>query len=150
MKTLKDVSKQYRKSAAKAIYPGVSYPRYRRSSKSKLRPNPQGQESRAFQTGNLLTKFIQSPQNSIDKIGSKIQDGFQIVINIAPNGADYGRWVHNGTTRMIARPFGELATEDPDFQEVLDEFLLTQVDVYVDGELDMLDTAFNKAGFSVS
>jgi hypothetical protein len=70
--------------------------------------------------------------------------------NIAPNGADYGRWVHNGTTRMIARPFGELATEDPDFQKVLDEFLLTQVDVYVDGELDMLDTAFNKAGFSVS
>ena len=150
MKTLKDVAKQYRKSAAKAIYPGVSYPKYRRSPNSKLKPNPKGQESRAFGTGNLLTRFIQSKENDINRIASKTKSGYQIFLNIAPNGADYGRWVHNGTTRMIARPFAELALDDPAFQSVLDEFLEDEVDKMVDGELEQLDYSFNKSGFSVS
>lgn len=151
MKTLQDVAKQYRKSAAKAIYPGLPYSKYRRAMNSPLPPNPGGQGSRAFQTGNLLTKFISSPQNQLNVIGSKIQSGYQFVLDIAPTGAEYGRWVHYGTRRMIARPFAEIGIEeDPDFDTVLDEFLLTETEKMVEGELEQLDDMFNKAGFKVS
>jgi hypothetical protein len=151
MKTLQDVAKQYRKSAAKAIYPGLPYSSYKRAAKSSLPPNPAGQGSRAFNTGNLLTKFISSPQNNINIIGSKVKDGYQFVLDIAPNGAEYGRWVHYGTRRMIARPFVQIGIEeDPDFEKVLDEFLLTETDKMVDGELELIDDMFNKAGWKVS
>ena len=150
MKTLNDVAKQYRKSVAKAIYPGVPYTQYKRSKNSKLRPNPPGQGSQAFDTGNLLTKFISDPQNALNRIASKIGGGYQLVVNIAPNGASYGRWVHNGTTRMKKRPYGELGANDADFKAVLDEFLADEVNDVVEGEMEILNEMFNKAGFKVT
>jgi len=87
MKELKDLAKGYRKLAAEAIYPGLPYSKYKRAPKSPLPENPNGQGSRAFSTGNLLTKFISSPQNAIDKIASKVGDGYQIVVQIAPDGS---------------------------------------------------------------
>ena len=150
MKTLQDLAKQYRKSAAEAIYPGLPYSKYKRAPKSTLPENPSGQGSRAFATGNLLTKFITSPQNAIDKIAAKIQNGYQIVVNVAPEGAEYGRWVHFGTTRMIERPFAEIATNEPKFQATLNEFMEGESEKMVDGEIEKLDDMFNKAGFTIS
>ena len=138
MTTLQDVAKQYRKSAAQALYPGLPYSGYKTGS------------SRAFKTGNLLTKFLTSPNNDITRIGSKIKNGYQLVVDIAPTGADYGRWVHNGTRRMNKRPWAELGLEEPKFQKVLDEFLMSEVEKIVDGELEVLDNEFKKAGFKIS
>ena len=145
MTTLQDVAKQYRKSAAQALYPGLPYSGYKTGS------------SRAFKTGNLLTKFLTSPNNDIKRIGSKIKNGYQLVVDIAPTGADYGRWLHSGTrpkspkgTGMKPRPWAELALEEPKFQKVLDEFLMSEVEKIVDGELEVLDNEFKKAGFKIS
>lgn len=150
MKELKDLAKQYRKSAAEAIYPGLPYPKYQRSPNSLLPSNPPGQGSRSFATGNLLTKFISSPQNAIDAIASKIGKGYQLVLNVAPEGADYGRWVHFGTRRMLARPFAEIATNEPKFQAALDTFLVAESEKQVQGQLETWDDMFNKAGFKVT
>ena len=150
MKTLQDLAKQYRKSAAEAIYPGLPYPKYKRAPKSPLPPNPSNQNSRAFATGNLLTKFITSPQNAIDTMASKIANGYQIVVNVAPEGAEYGRWVHFGTRRMIGRPFAEIAATEPKFLATLDEFMQTESEKMVDGELEKLDDMFNKAGWKIT
>jgi len=150
MKELKDLAKQYRKSAAEAIYPGLPYPKYKRAPKSLLPENPSGQGSRAFSTGNLLTKFITSPQNAIDSIASKIGNGYQIVVNVAPDGAEYGRWVHFGTRRMMARPFAELAASEPKFVQALDEFMQAESEKVVDGELEKIDDMFNKAGWKIT
>lgn len=150
MKTLQDLAKGYRKLAAEAIYPGLPYSKYKRAPKSPLPENPSGQGSRAFASGNLLTKFITSPQNAIDKIGSKIGNGYQIVVNVAPDGAEYGRWVHYGTRKMIERPFAEIAAEDRRFTQLLDEFMETETEKKVDGEIQKLDDMFNKAGFKVT
>ena len=150
MKTLQDLAKQYRKSAAEAIYPGLPYSKYKRAPKSPLPENPSGQGSRAFATGNLLTKFITSPQNAIDTMASKIANGYQIVVNVAPEGAEYGRWVHFGTRRMIGRPFAEIAATEPKFVSMLDEFMQTESEKMVDGELEKLDDMFNKAGWKIT
>lgn len=150
MKELKDLAKGYRKLAAEAIYPGLPFTKYKRSPKSELPENPPGQESRAFASGNLLTKFITSPQNDINKIASKVGNGYQIVVNVAPDGAEYGRWVHYGTRRMIERPFAEIAAEDRRFTQLLDEFMETETEKKVDGEIQKLDDMFNKAGFKVT
>ena len=150
MKELKDLAKQYRKSAAEAIYPGLPYPKYQRAPKSPLPPNPPGQGSRAFASGNLLTKFISSPQNALESIASKIGNGYQIVVNVAPEGAEYGRWVHYGTRKMIGRPFAQIAAEEPKFLQVLNEFMQTESEKMIEGELEKLDDIFNKAGWKIT
>ena len=150
MKELKDLAKQYRKSAAEAIYPGLPYPKYKRAPKSPLPPNPSGQGSRAFASGNLLTKFITSPQNALESIASKIGNGYQIVVNVAPDGAEYGRWVHYGTRRMIARPFAEIATQDPNFQTDLGLYLQDLAGDFVDEYMGTMDSKWKSAGFQVS
>ena len=138
MATIQDVAKVFRKEAGKAIYPGVPYSGYKTRS------------SRAFKKGNLLTKFISSPQNAINKIGSKIKGSYQFVIDIAPDGAEYGRWVHYGTRRMKARPFGEIAASTTDFKEALDELIMGDLDGVVEPLFDAMDNEFGKAGFKVS
>jgi hypothetical protein len=138
MATLQDVSKVFRKEVGKAIYPGVPYSKYKTRS------------SRAFKTGNLLTKFISSPQNAINNIGSKIKGGYQFVITIAPDGAEYGRWVHYGTRKMDARPYAEIAAESKPFRDALDELMQGEVEGVVETLFDSLDNEFGKAGFKVS
>ena len=155
MKTLKDLSKQYRKSAAEAIYPGLPYPSYRRGPNSILPENPSGQGSRAFATGNLLTKFISSPKNAIDSIASKIFEGdkgiaYQLTLDVSPDGAEYGKYVHFGTSKMLKRPFAEIATNETKFQNTLNEFLEGESDEYVASEVSQMDNMFKEAGFTIS
>jgi hypothetical protein len=150
MKTLQDVAKVLRKEASKAIYPGVKYERYKRSPKSKLKANPTGQESRAFAKGNLLTKFISSPQNALNRIGSKVKNGYQFVLTVSPEGASYGRWVHYGTTKMDARPFAELGAESKEFRDALDELMEGDVEATVETLFTNLDNELGKAGFKIS
>ena len=138
MKTLQDVAKQYKKSAAQAIYPGFPYPAYQKTRSSK-----------AFKTGNLLTQFVRN--NADDTaIGRKIVNGYEFTLNVAPQGAEYGRFVHFGTTKMQARPFAQIGAEDKKFRDTLDEFLMGELDQMVMKELSGVSQQFKKAGFQIS
>ena len=136
--TLQDVAKQFRKSAGQAIYPGIPYSGYKTRS------------SKAFKTGNLLSKFVSSPNNQPNQIGRKTINGFELVLEVGPQGAEYGTYVHYGTSKMKKRPYAELATEDKRFNDVLDEFLGEEVDEMVLEEIGAMDALFRTAGFSVS
>jgi hypothetical protein len=140
MKTLQDVAKAYRKSVGEALYPGKPY---------NYGSGKTPQSSRAFATGNLLSSFLTDPQNQITRIGAKIRDGYQFVVNIAPDGAYYGRWVHYGTRKMRARPFGELGAVDSQFKKVLDEFMLDEVEKNLAGSMKVLEDEWKRAGFKI-
>lgn len=139
MKTLKEVSKAYRKELGKAIYPGVPYASYTKTGSSK-----------AFKTGNLLTQILKSPQNDINQIGSKTKSGYQFVVNVAPSGASYGRWVHYGTRKMKARPFAAIGANSTDFRTSIDGLMIGDMDGIVTTMFDGFDNEMGKAGFTIS
>jgi hypothetical protein len=138
MKTLEDVAKKYKQTAAQAIYPGFPYPAYEKTKSSK-----------AFKTGNLLSKFVSANADNT-AIGRRIVNGFEFILNISPDGAKYGQYVHNGTIKMEARPFAEIALEQPSFQKVLDEFIQEQVDNQVQLQLEKFNKDLERAGFRIS
>ena len=138
MKTLQDVAKSFKKAAGKAIYPGVPYTGYKTGS------------SKAFRTGNLLSKFVSSPQNAPNQIGRKIINGYQFVLQVGPQGAEYGSYVHYGTRKMNKRPFAEIAANDKQFQIELGLFLQDTAGEFVQEELGAMDALFRTAGFEVS
>lgn len=138
---LKDLAQTYRKSSARAIYPGVSYA-YGRGKTPNL--------SRAFDTGNLLTKFISDPDNAFKRIGRKVVNGYVFEVDVAPDGAEYGEYVHFGTKYMNKRPFAELGAEDPKFIKQKDEFMAEKANELVDNEMKTFDEMFKKVGFTIS
>jgi len=142
MKTLQDVAKSFKKAAGKAIYPGMPYSGYKTGS------------SKAFKTGNLLSKFVTSPLNTPNSIGrkNKVTKGwkYDFILEVGPNGAEYGKYVHYGTSKMRKRPFAEIGADDKEFNKVLDEFLGQEVDEVVMEELGTMDAQFRSAGFEVS
>ena len=138
MKTLQDVAKQYKKSAAQAIYPGFPYPAYQKTRSSK-----------AFKTGNLLTQFVRNNADD-NAIARKIVNGYEFTLNVAPQGAEYGRFVHFGTTKMQARPFAQIGAEDSKFRDVLNEFIQQEVGDMLQNEVDVITQNFQRAGFQIS
>lgn len=143
MKTIQDVAKSFKKAAGKAIYPGVSYTSYKTGT------------SKAFKTGNLLSKFVTSPQNQPNRIARQLFSGpngisYTLVLEVAPQGAEYGAYVHYGTSKMGERPFAELGANDNTFNQTLNEFLSDKIDVVVDGYIGQMDSNFKEAGFTVS
>jgi len=128
MEELLNLAKGYKKLVGEAIYPGMPYPSYKRSPNSKLKENPAGQGSRAFATGNLLSKFISSPRNAPSAIAREIQSGVELVVDIAPKGATYGKYVHYGTSKMLKRPYAEVAVDDQRFKDLLDNFIKPKQD----------------------
>ena len=138
MKTLQDVAKQYKKSAAQAIYPGFPYSGYQKT-----------RSSRAFKTGNLLTQFVRA--NADDTaIARKIVNGYEFTLDVAPKGAEYGRFVHFGTSKMQARPFAEIGAEDKKFRDVLEEFIQQEVGEMLQIEVSVITQNFQRAGFQIS
>jgi hypothetical protein len=138
MKTLQDVAKQYKKSAAQAIYPGFPYSPYQKT-----------RSSRAFKTGNLLTQFVRANADDTT-ISRKIVNGYEFTLNVAPTGAEYGRFVHFGTSKMQARPFAEIGAQDKKFRDVLEEFIQQEVGEMLQNEVDVITQNFQRAGFQIS
>jgi hypothetical protein len=138
MKTLQDVAKHYKKSAAQAIYPGFPYSPYQKT-----------RSSRAFKTGNLLTQFVRANADDTT-ISRKIVNGYEFTLNVAPPGAEYGSYVHFGTSKMQARPFAEIGAEDKKFRDVLNEFIQQEVGTMLQNEVDVITQNFQRAGFQIS
>lgn len=143
--TLQDLAAGYKSLVGRAIYPGIPY---------KSSPTARFKSSKAFKTGKLLRSFVTDPSNNPNRIGRKVINGYELVLNIAPKDAPYGSYVHFGTNKMEARPFAEIALEEPvlatQFQKLLDEFISDKIDEQLEGEIKSIDEKFAKAGFSVS
>ena len=136
-KSLNDLAVKYRDSALNAINPGVPYSKYKTKT------------SKAYKTGNLYNKVAQSntPESMIKPFG---EDGFKIVLNVAPSGAEYGSYVHYGTKKMDKRPFAKLANQDPEFLQLFEKVMGEKFDEKVDEYMDEVDEEFKKSGFTVS
>lgn len=70
-----------------------------------------------------------------------------VSLNYSPPAAGYGRYVHDGTYKMEARPFAELAAEGPDFRKGVDEAIMGKdgiLNAYVKQVGKDLDAIFKK------
>jgi hypothetical protein len=146
MKTLQDVAKQYKKSAAQAIYPGVDSPLAKFTGKRSIKNFKQ---STAFKTGNLLTQFVRANADDTT-ISREIVNGYEFTLNVAPQGAEYGSDVHFGTLVMGARPFAEIAAVDTKFRDALNELILQEIGTMLQNEVDVISQNFQRAGFQIS
>jgi HK97 gp10 family phage protein len=105
----------------------------------------------AYKTGNLMnTVYSYNTPNRMLKSTSTKKGGkikietpkVFITLNYAPPGAEYGKFVEEGTSKMKARPFAEEAAKDP--------LLKRQIDNAVNGIIqttimNAIDIGFKRA-----
>lgn len=135
IKTLQEVAGIYKTETVKAIQQGPT---------------------RAFKTGNLYRSVAGSntAQSIIRKERGvrKGQEKISFVMNISPQGAPYGEFVHNGTYKMEARPYAKVAAASPLLKKSIDEFMAGKSAETLDIFFAGLDKKWNNAGpeFSTS
>ena len=110
--------------------------------------NLQRQPTRAIDTGNLLKKVksANTPAKMIKELKTKDNYSFEIELDYAPAGAEYGKFVNDGTYKMDARPFADNAINDPTVQSMLNQYYEELVDKMVIGniaaELDKMEAEY--------
>lgn len=110
--------------------------------------NLQRQPTRAIDTGNLLKKVksANTPSKMIKELKTKDDYSFEIELDYAPQGAEYGEYVNDGTYKMDARPFATNAMNDPTVLSMLDAYYEELVDKMVIGnisaELDKMEAEY--------
>jgi len=110
--------------------------------------NLQRQPTRAIKTGNLLRKVkaANTPAKMVKEIKTKDNYSFEIELDYAPAGAEYGVFVNDGTSKMAARPFADNAINDPTVQSMLNQYYEDVVDKMVIGniaaELDKMEAEY--------
>ncbi len=133
MKTLKDIAGLYRGLATQNLQSGPL---------------------KAFKTGNLYRNVSQ--YNTLDRMirtrkGAKKGDtSYDLVLQVAPPGAKYGRFVEKGTYKMKARPFGATAANSKELARAVDQFMKGQVEASLEVFEEQITKKFVKAGFTVS
>jgi hypothetical protein len=110
--------------------------------------NLQRQPTRAIDTGNLLRKVkaVNTPAKMVKELKTKDSYSFEIELDYAPQGAEYGEFVNDGTSKMAARPFADNALNDPTINSMLDQYYDELVDKMVIGniaaELDKMEAEY--------
>jgi hypothetical protein len=110
--------------------------------------NLQRQPTRAIDTGNLLRKVksANTPATMVKELKTKDKFSFEIELDYAPPGAEYGQFVNDGTSKMDARPFADNAFEDPTVNSMLDQYFDELVDKMIIGnlaaELDKMEAEY--------
>ena len=110
--------------------------------------NLQRQPTRAIDTGNLLKKVksANTPNKMVKEIKTKDNYSFEIELDYAPAGAEYGQFVNDGTSKMAARPFADNALNDPTVEAMLNQYYEDMVDKMVIGniaaELDKMEAEY--------
>ena len=110
--------------------------------------NLQRQPTRAIDTGNLLkrVKSANTPAKMVKEIKTKDNYSFEIELDYAPQGAEYGQFVNDGTSKMAARPFADNALNDPTVEAMLNQYYEDLVDKLVIGnlaaELDKMEAEY--------
>ena len=69
-------------------------------------------------TGNLKKQLQRA--NTPSQVLNESKNGFSFEINYAPPGAEYGKFVEEGTVKMKKRPFAEEAANDPLLKRQID------------------------------
>ena len=110
--------------------------------------NLQRQPTRAIDTGNLLRKVKAAniPSKMVKELKTKDKFSFEIELDYAPPGAEYGQFVNDGTSKMAARPFADNAMLDPTVNSMLDQYYDELVDKMIIGniaaELDKMEAEY--------
>jgi hypothetical protein len=110
--------------------------------------NLQRQPTRAIDTGNLLRKVksANTPAKMVKELKTKDSYSFEIELDYAPQGAEYGEFVNDGTSKMAARPFADNAINDPTINSMLDQYYDELVDKMIIGniasELDKFEAEY--------
>ena len=110
--------------------------------------NLQRKPTRAIDTGNLLRTVASynTPSKMISEVKTGDQYSFEIELDYAPPGAEYGKFVNDGTYKMDARPFATNAMNDPTVLSMLDQYYEDVVDKLVIGniskELDLMEAEY--------
>ena len=110
--------------------------------------NLQRQPTRAIDTGNLLKKVksANTPAKMVKEIKTKDNYSFEIELDYAPQGAEYGQFVNDGTSKMAARPFADNALNDPTVEAMLNQYYEDMVDkmviVNIAAELDKMEAEY--------
>lgn len=110
--------------------------------------NLQRKPTRAIDTGNLLRKVksANTPATMVKELKTKDKFSFEIELDYAPPGAEYGQFVNDGTSKMAARPFADNAFEDPTVNSMLDQYFDELVDKMIIGnlaaELDKMEAEY--------
>lgn len=97
--------------------------------------------TKAYKTGNLFKKI--GSYNTPSRMIKQNKLSFEIDLDYAPPGAEYGQYVNNGTSRMKARPFADEAMEDPTVISMMNQYYEDLVDTVIveniQKELNMFD-----------
>jgi HK97 gp10 family phage protein len=110
--------------------------------------NLQRKPTRAIKTGNLLRKVkdANTPAKMVKEIKTKDSYSFEIELDYAPQGAEYGKFVNDGTSKMKARPFADNALNDPTVEAMLNQYYEDMVDKLIVGniakELDEMEAEY--------
>jgi 2',3'-cyclic-nucleotide 2'-phosphodiesterase (5'-nucleotidase family) len=82
----------------------------------------------------------------VKELKTKDSYSFEIELDYAPQGAEYGQFVNDGTYKMDARPFADNALNDPTVQSMLNQYYEELVDKMVIGniaaELDKMEAEY--------
>jgi len=142
MATLEDVAKTWKKKSAQAIYPGLDSPLAKFKGRRTIKNFKQ---STAFKTGNLLSQFVRKNADAAilaTKIVSNNYFRYEFVLDIAPDGAKYGEYVHNGTSKMGERPFARIGAQQQEVKDVIKQFLDAQAAEQVQKYVKILNPIF--------
>ena len=108
----------------------------------------------AYKTGNLFNTVgsFNKPGRMIKSSSTKTGNSIKIetpkvyiTLNYAPPGAEYGKFVQNGTSKMKKRPFAEEASKDPLLQKQIDDAINGIVQTTIINAIDIgLKRAFRR------
>jgi hypothetical protein len=104
----------------------------------------------AYKTGNLYKRV--GDFNTANQMLREEEGKYTLVLNYAPPGAEYGKFVHDGhRTRsggfVEARPFAQFASQDATLKSLIEEVIINNLKKEADkvgAQLDIKFGAFTK------
>ena len=79
----------------------------------------------AYKTGNLYRTV--GDYNTATRMLREEEGKYTIVLNYAPPGAEYGKFVEEGTRYMDARPFAQYASQDATLKSLINEVIVNNL-----------------------
>jgi hypothetical protein len=94
----------------------------------------------AYKTGNLYKRV--GDFNTANQMLREEEGKYTLVLNYAPPGAEYGKFVEEGTRYMDARPFAQFASQDATLKSLIEEVIINNLKKEADKVGAQLDIKF--------